>query len=381
MDSTDRLILNILPELISALLMLPPVGSSPAEYWVAEGRRAAARDLLRRLLALESVEQVLVLAAEQNDRDDLVDLGGTPLIIPQGQFHFGHMLAYIVEEGGYQRLAYFGGGSAPLMTSDLLHQVFDRALFAERPTAVVNNYHSSDWVVLNHAQSIVQLAGHLPTDNPIGWVLDHEAGFDVHALPPSAATRNDIDTPTDILILLHHPNLGTDLKEFLTQAPRDWMTRINDLRKVMDTPASTLTLIGRASSHVWQTLERKTQIWVRAFVEERGMVASGRVARSEVKSLVGEMLDTWGAPTFVEYLSSLSDAVLWDTRVWMAHRGKWPSTADRFASDLGWADQVEDSALRDLTQAINQASIPIVVGGYGVVSGGVYAMLEALEGE
>jgi len=41
---------------------------------------------------------------------------------------------------------------------------------------------------------------------------------------------------------------------------------------------------------------------------------------------------------------------------------------------------VEDSALRDLTQAINQASIPIVVGGYGVVSGGVYAMLEVLEG-
>ena len=380
MGSTDRPILFILPELIPALLMLPPVGSSPAEYWVAEGRRAAARDLLRRLLALDSVEQVLVLAAEQNDRDDLADLGGTPLIIPQGQFHFGHMLAHIVEEGDYQRFAYFGGGSAPLMTTDLLLQAFDRTLSAERPVAVVNNYHSSDWVVLNHAQSLLPLAARLPTDNPLGWVLDHEAGFDVHALPPSAATRNDIDTPTDILILLHHPNIGTDLREFLAQAPREWMTRIDNLRKVMNTPASTLTLIGRASSHVWQTLERVTQIWVRAFVEERGMVASGRMARSEVKSLIGEVLDIWGAQTFVEHLSSLSDAILWDTRVWMAHRGKWPSTADRFAADLGWVDQVEDSALRDLTQAINQASIPIVVGGYGVVSGGVYAMLEVLEG-
>ena len=380
MGSTDLPILFTLPELIPALLMLPPVGSSPAEYWVAEGRRAAARDLLQRLLDLDSVEQVLILAAEQDDRDDLADLGGTPLIFPQGQFHFGHMLTQIIEEGRYQRLAYFGGGSAPLMTTDLLHQAFDRALSAERPTAVVNNYHSSDWIVLNHAQLLLPLATHLPTDNPLGWVLDHEAGFDVHGLPPSSATRNDIDTPTDILILLHHPNTGTNLREFLAQAPREWMARIENLRNVLTTPASTLTLIGRASSHVWQTLERKTQIWVRAFVEERGMVASGRVARSEVKSLIGEMIDTWGAHTFVDHISSLSDAILWDTRVWMAHRGKWPSTADRFASDLGWVDQVEDSALRDLTQAINRASIPIVVGGYGVVSGGVYAMLEALDG-
>jgi len=359
--------------------MLPPAGSSPAEHWVAEGRRAAARDLLRRLLVLDLVDQVLVLAAEQTDRDDLADLGGIPLIVPEGRFHFGHILARTVEEGNYQRLAYFGGGSAPLMTTDLLLEAFDRMLTAEGPMAVVNNYHSSDWVVLNHAQSLIPLAARLPTDNPLGWVLDHEAGFDVHALPPSAATRNDIDTPTDILLLLHHPNIGMDLKEFLAQAPREWLKRIDSLRKVMKTPASTLILIGRASSHVWQTLEQVTQIWVRIFVEERGMVASGRVARGEAKSLIGEVLDMWGAQIFVEHLSSMSDAVLWDTRVWMAHRGAWPSAADRFAADLGWDDQVEDAALRELTHAINQASIPIVTGGYGVVSGGVYAMLEVIE--
>jgi hypothetical protein len=63
----------------------------------------------------------------------------------------------------------------------------------------------------------------------------------------------------------------------------------------------------------------------------------------------------------------------------MAHRGPWPSAADRFAADMGWDDQVEDSALRELTHAINNASIPIVAGGYGVVSGGLYALLETLD--
>lgn len=359
--------------------MLPPTGDSPAERWVAKGRQAAARDLFRQLQSLGMADPILVMASEVTDRDELVGLGAVPLENPPGKFNFGMELARVVEERGFKQLAYFGGGSAPLLPTSLLSEAFDRVISAEKPIAVVNNYYSTDWVVLSHAQSLVTLAERLPTDNPLGWVLEHDAGFHVHAFPPSAATRVDIDTPTDLLLLPNHPRLGPDLTAFLAEIPSEWLQRVDQLREVLSTPASTLVLIGRASSNAWRTLEDRTQIWIRVFVEERGMVASGRLLRGEVKSFVGEIVEEWGPKVFIEYLSSISDAVLWDTRVWMAHRGPWPSVADRFAADLGWDDQVKDSTLRELTQAINCASIPIIAGGHGVVSGGLFVVLETLD--
>jgi hypothetical protein len=360
--------------------MLPPAGSSPAEQWLAEGRRAAAMDMLQKLSSLDKVGPIYLLIAERADMEALNFSGGIPLDNPEVPFVFGHELTQWVEEGGFQHIAYFGGASAPLMTVDQFQDVLGLVLTVERPTAVVNNYHSSDWVVLNHAGSIIPLAEQLQTDNSLGWILDHEAGFEVRSLDPSAATRTDIDTPTDLLLLHRHPDLGSNLGAFLAQAPVSTLARVDRMREVMSTPASALILIGRTSSHAWRTLERETQIWVRVFAEERGMVASGRVARGEVRSLIADFIDTWGAQVFIKRLSELADAVLWDTRVWMAHRGNWPSSADRFAADLGWEDQIEDSALREITRAVNRASIPILTGGYGVVSGGIYASIEVLSG-
>ena len=64
--------------------MLPPTGDSQAERWVARGRQAAARDLLRQLQSLSVADPILVMAAEQNDRDELVALGAEPLENPPG---------------------------------------------------------------------------------------------------------------------------------------------------------------------------------------------------------------------------------------------------------------------------------------------------------
>ena len=358
--------------------MLPPAGSSPAELWLAEGRRAAASDMLLRLSSLNKVGPIYVLVAEREDAEVLSSMGGILLDNPEGIFKFGHELARWVEMGGFQRIAYFGGASAPLMTTQQLQEVFDLVVKSDRPTAVVNNYHSSDWVVLNHAGSVISLAEDLQSDNSLGWVLDHEIGFEVKSLDAAAATRADIDTPTDLLLLHRHPQLGSSLEAFLAQAPMRALERIERIREVLMTPASALILIGRTSSHAWRTLERETQIWVRVFAEERGMVASGRSERGEVRSLIGALIDSWGPEVFVTHLTDISDGVLWDTRVWMAQRGTWPSNADRFAADLGWEDQITDSALRELTRVVNQAPIPIITGGYGVVSGGLYASIETL---
>ena len=348
---------------------------------MALGRQAATLDLISLLSNYEFIAPVFVLAADARDRDAFDAAGAIVLEEQDKTFHFGRALAGFVAHGGHESLAYFGGASAPLLHEGLLHQAVERLRLVKEPTAVVNNLHSTDWALLNSAQTLSDWIERLPADNPLGWVLEREAGFDVHALEPCAATQVDLDTPADMILLLDHPQLGGRLGSFLLKSPGALRRRVEGLREVLSSYGNTLIVIGRSSSSAWRLLEQKAQIWVRMFVEERGMSASGRLQRGEVRSLLATMLEGMGPETFVEELSSLGDAVLWDSRVWMAHRGQFPSPADRFAADLGWVDQIADPALRRLTHAVNHASIPIITGGHGVVSGGVYALVEGMTGD
>lgn len=365
-------------ETVPVLVMLPPAGDSQAERWVAEGRSAATLDLVQRLRSLPTVGQILALVAEERDRQNLAALGVDSLQGAGEGFHFGRQLAEVVHERQLDRLAYFGGASAPLLTKELLEPAFQRLAEAAPGTAWVNNLYSTDWILLNQAERLTGLPERLPSDNSLGWVLSHEAGFQVHTLETSAATRADIDTPTDLIMLAGHPDLGDRLQAFLRRAPKGLIERLEKIRRVLASPGSNVTLIGRSSSQVWRELEQRTEVWVRLFVEERGMVASGRLARGEVCSLLAKALDEWGPRGFVDRLAELTDAVLWDTRVWMASRGGLPPASDRFASDLGWEEHIEDPWLLQLTRVVNRAQIPVLLGGHGVVAGGVYALLESL---
>lgn len=358
-------------------IFLPPSGDSRAERWVAAARLAAASDLLLRLKKLEVAGPISVLAAEDEEAQALEALGARRIRRESASFHFGETLAAIAREQGGGALAYFGGGSAPLLSPSALSKAFHSALLAEGPFAAVNNLHSTDWAVLSETNALSRLAERLPGDNPLGWVLATEADYTVDAPAPSAETAADIDTPSDVLLLGGHSGLGDHLRSFLEDHGDD--ARVKALRALLGTPGRSLAVIGRASSSVWRALEQRTQIWVRMFVEERGMVASQRLARHEVRSLIADALEEWGATRFIEHLAGIADGCLWDNRVWMAARGGWPPASDRFAADLGWVDDIQDRALRDLTEAIAQAPIPILTGGYGVVSGGLFALLETLD--
>jgi hypothetical protein len=118
---------------------------------------------------------------------------------------------------------------------------------------------------------------------------------------------------------------------------------------------------------------------VRVFAEERGMRASGRQERGEVRSLLADYLERVGVDGFFDELAQLVDGVLFDNRVILAARGLWPSAADRFNSDLYQWDRVEDPFLRRLTQAAAEARVPVVLGGHSVVAGGLMALVEALQ--
>ena len=365
-------------ERIPVLLMLPPAGLTEAESWVAGGRRAAACDLAERLKAIPLAGPCFLLSDEEADKRAFEGIGFEPIQTRVRPFRFGDVLADIISTHQFERLAYFGGASAPLMGQSTLEDVFERVIKKSAPSAVVNNLYSSDWAVFNHASAIQGMKSQLPADNPLGWVMQQEAHFDVRALPPSAGSRLDIDTPTDLILLNGHPEMGRHCRDFLERANQHLLDRTSKLRRIMQTPASTLTVIGRASSAVWKSLEERTRIWVRVYAEERGMVASQRLARGEVQSLIADMVEELQPSGFLSRLAQISDAAIWDTRVWMGSRGSWPSAADRFAADLGWIDQVSDEGLRKLTGAIEEAPIPVIAGGHGVVAGGLLALLETL---
>ena len=73
----------------------------------------------------------------------------------------------------------------------------------------------------------------------------------------------------------------------------------------------------------------------------------------------------------------MGQAVFLDNRVILAHQGLWPSAADRFHSDLRQPAQISEPFLRALTEAAMAAPVPVIMGGHSLVSGGMYALVEA----
>jgi hypothetical protein len=223
-------------------------------------------------------------------------------------------------------------------------------------------------VLLDHA-----LPGN---DNELGWLLGEDAGLPIRELPRSGATQFDIDTPVDLLTLAAHPGAGPHTRACLEGMRLDTTALDAALPFMLDRDA-TIVVAGRVSSATMNYLERETACSTRVYSEERGMRASGRQARGEVRSLLGYYLDALDLETFFEALATMGQAVFLDNRVILAHRGTWPTAADRFHSDLRQPAQIVDPFLRDLTEAAMAAPVPVIMGGHSLVSGGMYALVEA----
>jgi hypothetical protein len=140
---------------------------------------------------------------------------------------------------------------------------------------------------------------------------------------------------------------------------------------------ATILVAGRVSSATWSYVERETACNTRVLSEERGMRASGRQARGEVRSLLGYYVEAMGLARTFETLATMGQALFLDNRVLFAHRGLWPTAADRFYSDLRQPAQIVDPFVRDLTEAAMAAPLPVIMGGHSLVAGGMYALIEA----
>jgi hypothetical protein len=369
-------------ESVGAVIMIGPEGPTPQERVVHQAIQAATLDLLDVLYA-QGVQPVIVAGTAL---DWLPATFPVVCDVDQGTFHFGTRLADLIEVFNLSPVMYFGAGSAPLLNQELvglLHGMLYQSEYghgSQIPThiALTNNLHSSDWIGISHAHDAVPIIRQAERDNSLAWMLQQNWEFDVRVLSGvRPASSMDLDTPTDLAIVKHHPMCPPHLREALRDPLLDRIP-VDRIIDVATRDGSRLMLIGRVSPLAWQALNKATQCWIRVFSEERGMVASERLARGEVQSLLGRMIDRLGVERFFEELADLADAVIIDTRVLMAASGHYPGNADRFASDLYLIDAIQDPWVRDFTRAAEAVSIPVVLGGHGVVAGGLYALADVI---
>lgn len=364
-------------EKITLFLFTGGWGESELERALKGAHQAAARDLLETLLQIPSIDRAIVATDDPTWATTLSDLPATIDLDPPDQpFHFGQRLVDLVERYGAERVLYTGGGSAPLLSRNRWAEIAGRLHQADR-LVITNNVHSCDWAAFFPAREAASLIAEQPNDNAIAWTLANQADFPAAGMEASAGSRFDIDTPVDLLIAHRHPKIGSHLRRYLDEL--GWESpQLDGILAEMGREAGSLLVAGRASSAAWRSLERSTRCWVRVFAEERGMRASGRQQRGEVRSLLADYLDRVGVANFFQALSELTNAVLLDNRVILASRALWPSTLDRFKSDLYRWEAVEEPFLQRLTRAAAEAQIPVLMGGHSVVAGGLMALTESL---
>ena len=347
------------------------LGGSPVEEMTAAARRAATLDSLERALSSGAFAYAVLVADAADGLEALPP--GVRLDVDPGPFHFGRRLAEVIERLGLQSVVYFSGGSVPLLPAQEFVGIVQELARGEGQV-VANNYYSADLVAFSPTAALRRID--LPViDNPLARLLAEQAGLTAHTLQRSVASQFDIDSPAELAVLSLVGGAGPRLQVLLD----DWRLDVSIYRRVLPlfvVSTAQVLVAGRSSSRVWQYLERETACRVRFFAEERGMQAEGRIEGGQARSLVGFYLAAVGVQRFFATLAELADAAFLDSRVILAHLGLEPSRADRFLSDLGRYEEIEDPFLRQLTEGAARAAIPVILGGHSLVSGGLMALIE-----
>jgi hypothetical protein len=183
------------------------------------------------------------------------------------------------------------------------------------------------------------------------------------ALDQSLATTLDIDTPTDLALLRRAPGVPPLLRRYLDDAVPD-LPALPAIEALLIDPYRTVIIAGRVNVTILASVERQVSFLKRLFIEERGMRASGRQARGEVRTILAALLREVGPERFFAILADLGDGLVFDTRPLFAHLAPDLSAADRFASDLLRPDLIANPLVRDFTAAARAARIPVLLGGH-----------------
>lgn len=353
------------------VLFLGGLGGSLVADMVAGCHRAIARDTIERAQRSGAFDRVILVT-------DGGQLDPSVAVEPSGSlFHFGRKLKEVIEKYNIEKPFYIGRGSIPLLSSqelgDIAHQ-----LDISKGTVIANNPFSADVIAFTPGRAIEAID--LPaSDNALAQLLVRQANLCQVSLPRTACYQFDVDTPTDLLILKLHPGIGAHTKAYLGGLDLDTF-RLEQAVSLFTDEDAQVVVAGRVGSYVWSQLEAKTACRVRMLAEERSLHTDERERRGEVRTILGFYLEQVGHERFFETLAQLGHAAFIDTRVIFSHFGLELSVSDRFYSDLGQFEKIDNPFAREFTQAAMEAPIPVVLGGHSLVSGGLLALIEIAGG-
>jgi hypothetical protein len=288
---------------------------------------------------------------------------------PPDDTPFGHRLRSLAADAGDGGLVVLGSGAIPLATA-ADRRAFVAAAAAHDPGALANDRFSADVVAVARAARALRDLPDLASDNVLPRWLAETAGIPVRDLLRRWRLGVDIDGPLDLVLL------GGAWSRALTTADRARVdAALEAVRAVAPDPRAELLVAGRTSSSTLRWLERATASRTRALVEERGLRTAVDGQRPPA-SVLGVLLERDGPAALGSIVARLADAAVLDTRVLLAHRlgadeHRWPSAADRFASDLLLHERIADPWLRELTAAAADAPIPILLGGHTLAGPGL----------
>ncbi len=358
---------------VSFLFFVGGFDDSEVERMVGRAHHAITLDTIEAALGSEFTREVVV----STDSPELAAaLASWPVVVERdvAPFHFGRCLRDLVHKHRIETAFYVGGGSTGLLTRGEL-ETFCRHLLERDNVQIANNFWSCDFVGFNPA-SAIDFIDPPSIDNNLAFLLERQAGLATIPLERTVGTMFDVDTPSDLMVLRVHPAAGSRSRAYVESLDLE-IAHVRRAMRCFTEIDAEVVIAGRVGSHVLAHLETQTACRTRFFAEERGMRASGRERRGEVRSLLGYYYQAVGAERFFAALGELGQAVFLDSRVIFDHLGLWLPAPDRFYSDLRRSDLVRNEVAREFTEAAIRAPVPVVLGGHSIVAGGLWALIDA----
>ena len=343
-------------------------------------RQAALLDNLEKIKQVPYFGQTYLYTNRPELAEPAAELGAEVFLnsISPDQFHYGKQLQTAIREHDLQRVFCLNGAGSPLISVEELKMVCETLLGREN-LVYTNNTQSVDvaaFTVPPHLDSI-----ELPAmDNSLALTLRDQLGLEMELMPHSLGLLFDIDTPSDLLVLGAGPFTGPRTKAAIDSLQLDYST-LEQAKAVLGDEYEDVALIGRVGAPIIGRLNAVLKLRLRVFSEERGMKSLGRVEAKEVVSLLGLLIEHAGLEKFFEYLSVLARCAFIDSRVLTYHYQQYPSDRDRFLSDLGLWQEVENPWLKEFTRAAVECPIPVILGGHSLVAGSLWALCSELDPE
>jgi len=365
---------------VNAVIFEGSQPQSDIEEYMVLVRQAALLDNLEKIKLVPYFGQTYLYTNRPELAEPAAELGAEVFLnsISPDKFHYGKQLQAAIREHDLKRVFCLNGAGSPLISVEELKMVCETLLGREN-LVYTNNTQSVDvaaFTVPPHLDSI-----ELPAmDNSLALTLRDQLGLEMELMPHSLGLLFDIDTPSDLLVLGAGPFTGPRTKAAIDSLQLDYST-LEQAKAVLGDEYEDVALIGRVGAPIIGRLNAVLKLRLRVFSEERGMKSLGRVEAKEVVSLLGLLIEHAGLEKFFEYLSGLARCAFIDSRVLTYHYQQYPSDRDRFLSDLGLWQEVENPWLKEFTRAAVECPIPVILGGHSLVAGSLWALCSELDPE